>query len=224
MLLGPCSCSRCEQPVTSYNRSEHDGDADLLSVAPLQPVDQRLPMLTSILRHAPLALLLLRLYRIGCTTRLGTCRAFPQSSLHGLSILEADWSSWTPRQSQIEGPGFMAPAQDVPDQLVSRETCSRWDGEEIGAPGRIRTSDHLVRSQVLYPAELRARGERELSAASEKCQTRRCWVKTVSASDATARSVGPNEVAASLCGRGAAMASAEGFTASRTRAPRESMA
>src|SRR6186713_2706506 len=26
-----------------------------------------------------------------------------------------------------------------------------------GAPGRIRTADHLVRSQVLYPAELRAR-------------------------------------------------------------------
>ena len=25
-----------------------------------------------------------------------------------------------------------------------------------GALGRIRTSDHLVRSQVLYPAELRA--------------------------------------------------------------------
>jgi hypothetical protein len=30
--------------------------------------------------------------------------------------------------------------------------------EEIGAPGEIRTPDHLVRSQVLYPAELRARG------------------------------------------------------------------
>jgi hypothetical protein len=27
---------------------------------------------------------------------------------------------------------------------------------EVGAPGRVRTSDHLVRSQVLYPAELRA--------------------------------------------------------------------
>ena len=27
----------------------------------------------------------------------------------------------------------------------------------IGAPGEIRTPDHLVRSQVLYPAELRAR-------------------------------------------------------------------
>src|SRR5690606_35970968 len=27
---------------------------------------------------------------------------------------------------------------------------------KIGAPGRIRTSDHLVRSQVLYPTELRA--------------------------------------------------------------------
>ena len=27
-----------------------------------------------------------------------------------------------------------------------------------GAPGRIRTHDPLVRSQVLYPTELRARG------------------------------------------------------------------
>ncbi len=27
----------------------------------------------------------------------------------------------------------------------------------IGAPGRIRTADHCVRSAVLYPAELRAR-------------------------------------------------------------------
>ncbi len=27
---------------------------------------------------------------------------------------------------------------------------------EYGAPGRIRTSDLLVRSQALYPAELRA--------------------------------------------------------------------
>jgi hypothetical protein len=28
---------------------------------------------------------------------------------------------------------------------------------KIGAPGTIRTCDRLVRSQVLYPAELRAR-------------------------------------------------------------------
>ena len=27
---------------------------------------------------------------------------------------------------------------------------------DSGAPGEIRTPDHLVRSQVLYPAELRA--------------------------------------------------------------------
>jgi hypothetical protein len=33
--------------------------------------------------------------------------------------------------------------------------------EEIGALERIRTSDRLVRSQVLYPAELRARQGRE---------------------------------------------------------------
>ena len=29
----------------------------------------------------------------------------------------------------------------------------------IGAPGEIRTPDQLVRSQLLYPAELRARVE-----------------------------------------------------------------
>ena len=35
--------------------------------------------------------------------------------------------------------------------------CADWifTGDN-GAPGRIRTSDRLVRSQVLYPAELRA--------------------------------------------------------------------
>src|SRR5688572_12394991 len=46
-----------------------------------------------------------------------------------------------------------------------RETAA-LDGNPIefrghefdGAPGEIRTPDHLVRSQVLYPAELRARG------------------------------------------------------------------
>ena len=32
---------------------------------------------------------------------------------------------------------------------------------QYGAPGEIRTPDHLVRSQVLYPAELRARGSLE---------------------------------------------------------------
>src|SRR5690554_2371972 len=32
------------------------------------------------------------------------------------------------------------------------------DGDLIGAPGKIRTPDLLVRSQTLYPTELRARG------------------------------------------------------------------
>ena len=32
-----------------------------------------------------------------------------------------------------------------------------FDSVLNGAPGRIRTSDHLVRSQVLYPTELRMR-------------------------------------------------------------------
>ena len=37
---------------------------------------------------------------------------------------------------------------------------------EVGAPGEIRTPDRLVRSQVLYPAELRARTSRPLAGCS----------------------------------------------------------
>jgi hypothetical protein len=39
---------------------------------------------------------------------------------------------------------------------------------QYGAPGEIRTPDHLVRSQVLYPAELRARGSIEGRASYHK--------------------------------------------------------
>ena len=38
----------------------------------------------------------------------------------------------------------------------------------FGAPGRIRTSDPLVRSQVLYPAELRAHKLLDLVAAFDQ--------------------------------------------------------
>src|SRR5690242_10910342 len=37
-----------------------------------------------------------------------------------------------------------------------------------GAPGEIRTPDHLVRSQVLYPAELRARGSKRARILSQR--------------------------------------------------------
>src|ERR1700735_2358968 len=42
-----------------------------------------------------------------------------------------------------------------PDQVL--EPHSTREKRTYGAPGRIRTSDPLVRSQMLYPAELRAR-------------------------------------------------------------------
>ncbi len=45
-------------------------------------------------------------------------------------------------------------------KAVTAEDDNRLNVEvKNGAPGRIRTSDHLVRSQVLYPTELRARCE-----------------------------------------------------------------
>ena len=45
--------------------------------------------------------------------------------------------------------------------------------EKNGALERIRTSDHLIRSQVLYPAELRVHWKRRnrYSAAGEKSST-----------------------------------------------------
>jgi len=57
-----------------------------------------------------------------------------------------------------------------------------------GAPGEIRTPDHQVRSLVLYPTELRARGElicrgaiaeaMDAEARSGIIQTGRCGVNT----------------------------------------------
>ena len=38
------------------------------------------------------------------------------------------------------------------DHLVCKSVCG---GEKYGAPGTTRTCDPLIRSQVLYPAELR---------------------------------------------------------------------
>jgi hypothetical protein len=45
-------------------------------------------------------------------------------------------------------------------EQTSAESKQEAIRERIGAPGRIRTSDPLVRSQMLYPAELRARERR----------------------------------------------------------------
>ena len=42
-------------------------------------------------------------------------------------------------------------------QAIEGATKYKSQFKGFGAPGRIRTSDTLVRSQVLYPAELRAR-------------------------------------------------------------------
>jgi hypothetical protein len=54
------------------------------------------------------------------------------------------------------GPGKLT-STEVQRPLNAEEMVLRKAGEEKnGAPGRSRTSDLLVRSQLLYPAELRA--------------------------------------------------------------------
>ena len=59
---------------------------------------------------------------------------------------------------------IMAPAQSgsgvgMPrrNQTPKHKRHPLRDALYVGAPGRIRTSGPLIRSQVLYPAELRAR-------------------------------------------------------------------
>ena len=49
----------------------------------------------------------------------------------------------------------------------------------FGAPGEIRTPDPLVRSQVLYPTELRAHcvGDADYADWVERCQLPRDWQK-----------------------------------------------
>src|SRR4029079_3490054 len=57
--------------------------------------------------------------------------------------------------------------QSPRNHLVAETSGTREPRQDVvavgedGAPGEIRTPDHLVRSQVLYPAELRARGSNE---------------------------------------------------------------
>jgi hypothetical protein len=50
----------------------------------------------------------------------------------------------------------VAPSQP-PTAITYSTHAASASGEKNGAPGGIRTPDHLVRSQVLYPTELRAR-------------------------------------------------------------------
>ena len=74
----------------------------------------------------------------------------------------------------------------------------------LSAPGRIRTADHLVRSQVLYPAELRAPA-RSLALmepiVSSIEQTLPCWSPTANGSGqhSTAFSRGQVPVQAGRC-------------------------
>ena len=54
--------------------------------------------------------------------------------------------------------------------MLVRQKAVRWDClsfRSIGAPGMIRTCDPLIRSQVLYPTELRVRGTLNIGSGNE---------------------------------------------------------
>ncbi len=77
--------------------------------------------------------------------------------LAGLPIL--DFSNWDGEKREAY---FVAVRVGLDRDYVSMQKCKQpltisfVIGCNFGAPGEIRTPDHLVRSQGLYPAELRA--------------------------------------------------------------------
>jgi hypothetical protein len=52
----------------------------------------------------------------------------------------------------------LAKEQSAPHQSETREKLREFESERNGAPGEIRTPSLLIRSQMLYPVELRAHG------------------------------------------------------------------
>ena len=64
----------------------------------------------------------------------------------------------TALRAVVELPMYFVGSSHLSDS-VHRPSLLTQAGEN-GAPGEIRTPDRLVRSQVLYPAELRAHGPR----------------------------------------------------------------
>jgi hypothetical protein len=57
---------------------------------------------------------------------------------------------------QVVEPAFCLSAIRITANWQIVPLCDLKISVEFGAPGRIRTADHCVRSAVLYPAELRA--------------------------------------------------------------------
>ena len=64
---------------------------------------------------------------------------------------------YTPTTNRLVSHRMLRP-HTKPGQRIHKLKARPKSGSSTsnGAPGRIRTSDHLVRSQVLYPTELRA--------------------------------------------------------------------
>ncbi len=67
--------------------------------------------------------------------------------------------AFTDRLVYVRNEGFRTPSFSLPFKALS---LTDGQGLQYGAPGRIRTSYPLVRSQVLYPDELRAQSRKRL--------------------------------------------------------------
>ena len=80
--------------------------------------------------------------------------AHPEGLIRAPLTLRAFGACRTGFNLDVEGSNLPAPNRTKKKAHLYDEPFSLY-----GAPGRIRTSDRLVRSQVLYPAELRALDE-----------------------------------------------------------------
>ena len=64
----------------------------------------------------------------------------------------------------------MRPMAKLGFRIKLRNSCEVVLQTNVGTPGKIRTCDPLIRSQILYPAELRVHANLILDSAGQICK------------------------------------------------------
>jgi hypothetical protein len=79
-----------------------------------------------------------------------------------IAMKRRPWSNWpSPGMKKLQSAAITLPVEPCPAMTITspaRKGVQPGKSDEESAPVKIRTSNLLIRSQMLYPVELRARG------------------------------------------------------------------